>query len=70
MQDQNQTPYRVKYRATMGLFSSFFTKPLSDFNISNEDWLNMLYHEKEKAILNWHGIGYNISISGIETIEP
>lgn len=70
MQDQNQPPYKVKYRATMGLFSSFFTKSLSEFNISNTDWLNMCYHEKENAILNWHGIGRNISIADIETIEP
>lgn len=68
MQDQNQPPYKVKYRVTMGLFSSFFTKSLSEFSISNEDWLNMLYHEKKKAIEELYE-AVCIMIDDIETIE-
>ncbi len=69
MQDQNQTPYKVKYRATIGLFSSFVTKSVSaDLNISNEDWLNMLYHEKKRAIEGLYE-AVCIIIDDIETIE-
>jgi len=71
MTNQNEQTVKVKFKATMGLFSSYFTKSISEYGVSNSQWFEMTYLQQCQAILHYYlrKQDSNIQITELETLQ-